>query len=125
MNKERFTFLEGFSLQYNCIMDNEKEGDKFSKVLTDEDILNLLNNLDETVKFQQESIQEKIHAINDFANMFAKQKQENDEFERRFIEILDNEINKNKKLKDTSLIADVSYICLTNLKNKICGDDKK
>lgn len=46
MTKKRFIFLDGFSLRYTCICDNQK-GHRTNGVLKQDEVLELLNHLHE------------------------------------------------------------------------------
>ena len=57
MSEKRFTFLDGFSLRYACICDNQK-GYRTDGVLKQDEVLELLNALHEENQSLKERIKE-------------------------------------------------------------------
>ena len=55
MTEKRFTFLDGFSLRYTCICDNQK-GYRTDGVLKQDEVVDLLNALHEENKSLKASI---------------------------------------------------------------------
>ena len=78
MTKKRFKFADGYSLRYNCIIDNLKGEDRdIHNVLKTDEVLNMLNelheeneqlksdnfNLNKTVEYLSDTVKEQCNKI--------------------------------------------------------------